>query len=241
MKKTAEKSFYPAAGYVLAVAWLMCLLAVFLKEQFLLSGMISTIVCIVLTLVLTVVLTVLNICFRKKRAWLLWVINAVMMLVSALYCLLLAGLFTLVYGSPEQWKEAAELGLSGLEMSRISEYDDHDSFLGDGTSMKVYGFSYAEEAADRMEQAEGWHPLPLDDSVNRLVYGDEEHNSYLTDSQNRVLAPEVEKGFWYFEDRQAKNEKEKYSTNVFGRYSYNFTAALYDEQTGRLYVLKLDT
>lgn len=238
MEKTARSSFYPAAGWVLAALWLLCLLPVILYQEmcfpavFLSMGM---------RLVLTLALTIVNICFWRKKKWALWIVNGVMLMISALYLVLFSSLLMLKYGGPSEWKEAAGVGLSGIGMSRISEYDDHDNFLGDGTSMKVYSLSSREKGIARMQQGEGWRPLPLDENASRLAYGDEEHLPYLKDSQARTLAPKIQEGFWYFEDRQAQDEESKHSTDVFGRYSYNFTLAIYDANAERLYILKLDT
>lgn len=220
-------------GWTLAVLWGIA----FLLFAPLDSGIIGI---IGIQLVLTAALTGVNIYFRKEKNILLWIVNGLEFLPVVFYLILMMSLWQLENGTRQDRRDAARVNLSGVPINRISEYDDHDNFLGDGISMRVYGVS-KEESAERIKNAEGWRPFPLDRNAKKLLYGDPESLAYLHDSEQRTLAPYLENGYWFFEDRQAQDDEEKYSTDVLKRYSLNFTMALYDPVMERLYILDMDT
>lgn len=220
-------------GWGLAALWAMAFL--------LIAPLDSGIVWIIgFQLVLTAALTGVNIYFREEKNILLWIVNGLEFLPAAFYLILMMSLWQLENGTRQDRRDAARVNLSGVSISRISEYDDHDNFLGDGISMRVYGVS-KEDNMEIIKNAEGWRPFPLDRTARKLLYGDAESLAYLHDCEQRTLAPYLENGYWFFEDRQAETEEEKYDTDVLKRYSLNFTLALYDPVMERLYILDMDT
>ena len=70
-------------------------------------------------------------------------------------------------------------------------------------------------------------------------HGDGLLHMELTFSQEDALAvdwPVPARGWWYLEDRQ-----EDETEDMWQRYSYNYTFAVYDPDTGILYYQELDT
>ena len=48
-------------------------------------------------------------------------------------------------------------------------------------------------------------------------------------------------GIYYFKDRFAENYPEEADTNINDRAAYNITFAIFDLDTNKLYIYKLDT
>lgn len=192
--------------------------------------------------VLTVVLTVLNICSWRKKRWGLWIANGMLLAFMAVPLILFGGLYALDNGSSSDQRTVKELGLTKVSASLEARYDDHGGFHGDGVSMEVYGVD--EAAVEQMQTLPGWRRGPLDETAVILAYGSSteengQRGPYITDQDHRVLAPQKDWDYWYFEDRQAEGDA-RYSTDVLDRPSLNFTLALYD-RSGRLYVFRMDT
>ena len=53
--------------------------------------------------------------------------------------------------------------------------------------------------------------------------------------------PKTKNGIYYFKDRFAENYPEEADTNINDRAAYNITFALFDLDTNKLYIYKLDT
>ena len=131
-----------------------------------------------------------------------------------------------------------ELGVDLSSGTEVSSYDTH-SGNGDGTSCTVLDFA-DHSLAGQLEDASDWTPLPLDPTAQALVYGISEDTvsigPFLTDADGAPLVPEIQTGYYRLLDRQ--NNKE---VPLLERFSFNFTLALYDTDTDRLYVCELDT
>lgn len=56
-----------------------------------------------------------------------------------------------------------------------------------------------------------------------------------------VSVPQVESGYYFFQDRHREAEDPGDPSNLFSRNAYNFTAALYDAGSETLYYYELDT
>ena len=233
--RSKNPQLYPVIGWVLTGLWALCFFGVFIQNANVVLGALS------IQTLIAVVLLVLNICFRKEKRWGLWIVNALQLAGGAVQLLLALSVYFLFYGGPDVRKDAARLNLSGVGIYKISKYDDHDDFFGDGIRMKVYGVE-PEKAELQMQNSEGWHSLPLDENAQRMVYGNENSGPYLVDSEGRTLAPEVQNGYWYFKDRHSQCAPgQQYNTDVLNRASVNFTLAIYNTQTERLYLLDMDT
>ena len=159
--------------------------------------------------------------------------------------LLLAGLTACKTKTPQNLaSEALNLDLSAG--SAVSSYDTH-SGNGDGTSCIVLPFQ-DDAVLEQIQASDAWHPLPIDQTTQVLVYGlsgETGENSwqigpYLTDDSGNPLVPEVQNGYYVLLDRQAEDGKAP-GSDILDRGSFNFTFGLYDTDTDTLYCCELDT
>lgn len=237
-----QKHFYPAAGWILAVLCLMLLLLPAAAGEH--SGKL-VFAGFSLGAVLALVLTALNIRFWRKKQWVLWIANGLLLVFAAIPLFMFSSLQVLENGSPADQRAVKELGLSDVSARLETKYDSHGGFHGDGISMAVYALD-KDAAVGQLQTLPGWRKGPLDENASTLSYGsgtqaNRQQGPYITDQDSRPLVPQKDWAYWYFEDRQAeKSSDERYSTDVLNRSSLNFTLALY-ESSGRLYVFKMDT
>lgn len=116
-----------------------------------------------------------------------------------------------------------ELDLSGGTVARFE--DSHGGFLGDGlTAAEVE----IDGLAETLAAAPGWKPLPPSESTAQALglCGLEEL---------------PEEGWCYLYDRHSNSADPYDDTQLHQRYSWNFTAAVYDSGLGRLYFYRFDT
>ena len=119
--------------------------------------------------------------------------------------------------------------------------DTHGGFLGDGECYAEVKFSN-NSVSDIIKNE--WQKLPLTNNLNTVIYGGEVETEF---GPGTVLSfvddkiPKVKNGYYYFEDRHSDSTNKKDDTDIFNRYSYNFTVAIYDLDTHTLYFYALDT
>lgn len=119
--------------------------------------------------------------------------------------------------------------------------DTHGGFLGDGECYAEVKFS-DNSVSDKIKNE--WHKLPLTDNLNTVIYGGEVETEF---GPGTVLSfvddkiPVIKNGYYYFEDRHSDSKNKKDDSDIFNRYSYNFTVAIYDSDTHTLYFYALDT
>lgn len=77
-----------------------------------------------------------------------------------------------------------------------------------------------------------WHALPLTENLAGQVP---------RINGEAACALEAEKGYYYFRDRHSEAEHDWDEEPIMGRFSWNFTLAVYDTDTRTLHFLKLDT
>ncbi len=140
-----------------------------------------------------------------------------------------------------------ELGieLDGGEM--IYGYDGHGGFHGDGTACIVLSFS-EDAVLEQIEKNTAWRPLPLNETAHILCYGittqtengTVSRGPYLTDGHREPYLPPIEKGYYLLLDRQPEAYKQ-WGENMLDRPSLNFTLAIFDTETNRLYYCAMDT
>ncbi|MDE6922483.1 MAG: hypothetical protein K2P01_02895 [Oscillospiraceae bacterium] len=135
-----------------------------------------------------------------------------------------------VCGGSREGKELRQIGRAldvDLSAGTLVRFEDsHGGFLGDGKSV-------AEIAIDGLEgelaETSGWRSLPMTDSAAQAV---------------RLCGEEgalVEDGFYYLYDRHSDSADPYDDSQLHERYSWNFTAAVYDSGNGRLYFYEFDT
>ena len=123
-------------------------------------------------------------------------------------------------------------GFSKKSFTVIEELDTHGSFLGDGSYYLILDCSDNPEAA--LKIVADWKQLPLSWNLKRIMYGS--HNL-----SEEAHMPKIENGYYYFEDRHSKATDPSDDSDLFGRGSYNFSLAVYDADTHRLYYFEFDT
>ena len=85
-------------------------------------------------------------------------------------------------------------------------------------------------AVEEAVSSAGWSLFPMEPELEEHLYPDGAGASDWPDW------PVPARGWWYLEDRQ-----EDETEDMWQRYSYNYTFAVYDPDTGILYYQELDT
>ena len=89
-------------------------------------------------------------------------------------------------------------------------------------------------ALAQIENNNVWTPLPSDETVQALLYGD--YSGFVCDENGNSLIPEIKNGYSMLIDKQDKS-----LTNMLERASLNFVLGVYDTDTNTLYYYELDT
>lgn len=154
--------------------------------------------------------------------------KGIFVLFSALFCVLSAcGGENGAQQELQRIEKALDLDLSGGTLERFE--DSHGGFHGDGlTAAEVTVEGLVEELAN----AGGWRPLPMSDSTAQAIR--------LCEAEDETVE-ETAEGFYYLYDRHSQCSDPYDDTQIHSRYSYNFTAAVYDSRQGKLYFYKFDT
>lgn len=151
---------------------------------------------------------------------------------------LLLGCILTGCGSLTVEPDQKELMITLDSAKKESEVDTHGGFLGDGYSLTVYSCDDG-LVLTRIQENKEWKTLPLDDVTEKLIYGKNGIGPYLCDEELNPIFPQVENGYYILIDRQDKETAE--GREILDRYSFNFTIGLYDTDTNKLYVGRLDT
>ncbi len=113
-----------------------------------------------------------------------------------------------------------DLDLSMAEV--IIESDTHGGFHGDGETVIQLRVG---DISEQIKGKPGWNETPVADEL--LPY------------TLRFGAPQDV--YWYFFDRHREAEDRYDPTAISGRFSYNYTFAFYEPESGILTFYKLDT
>lgn len=159
---------------------------------------------------------------------------------------LLTSILLLAGCQPKKNKEITNsVGVDASAGSEVLSFDDHGGFHGDGTSCVVLEFNDNEDVMKDIESDENWRSLPFDENITALVYGVKgegfEIGPYLTDENGESIVPDIQNGYYCFIDRHSESENKYDDSQVLNRSSLNFTLAIYDTDTDRLYFIKMDT
>lgn len=147
--------------------------------------------------------------------------------------LLLAAMF--YDGTAEQ----TAFGLAPEDYTVVTETDSHGGFLGDGLYTLVLDCGQNRDRA--LETVEGWKPLPLSEPLRLMMYGGEKDGTVYDYLGEESLLPEIENGWYFFEDRHSESRDPADDAPLLDRYSFNFSLAVYDADTDILYYFALDT
>lgn len=118
--------------------------------------------------------------------------------------------------------------------AKLELKNTHGGFHGDGeTFTKIYlTQEQSEKVENKIKENEHWRELPLTEIVaNATGIFDKE-----------MKMPEIENGYWFYLDRNSE-ATDKYNENDMykGRYSRNYSVAVFDSYSDILYYYELDT
>lgn len=130
---------------------------------------------------------------------------------------------------------ARKLDIVLPQPAAVTSGDSHGGFHGDfhGDGLLHMELTFSQEDALAVEEAvssAGWSLFPMEPELEERLYPDGAGASDWPDW------PVPARGWWYLEDRQ-----EDETEDMWQRYSYNYTFAVYDPDTGILYYQELDT
>ena len=132
------------------------------------------------------------------------------------------------------------MGFDKRDFTVVTEVDTHGGFFGDGFYFLTLDCSMNRENA--LEHIKDWEKLPLSVNLGFAVYGGEKDGiGYGPLLAETVDIPQIEHGYFCFTDRQSEGADNHSDAELFNRYSYNFTLAIYDTDTDRMYYWELDT
>lgn len=153
-----------------------------------------------------------------------------------LLCLLLITVLAIVGCSGEDtW-----FGFRSKDFTVIQTEDTHGGFQGEGMTGVILDCSENREKA--LELVADWKELPLSENLSLMFYGGERDGVYYAyDFAAQANMPKVEHGFYCFQDRHSKSTDSGSDAEILDRGSYNFSMAVYDSDTDRLYYFELDT
>lgn len=129
---------------------------------------------------------------------------------------------------------ARKLDIVLPQPAAVTSGDSHGGFHGDGLLHMELTFSQEDAlAVEEAVSSAGWSLFPMEPELEERLYPD---GAGASDWPDWPDWPVPARGWWYLEDRQ-ENETE----DMWQRYSYNYTFAVYDPDTGILYYQELDT
>ena len=131
-------------------------------------------------------------------------------------------------------------GFSKRSFTVVEEVDTHGGFLGDGSYYLILDCSDNEAAA--LSIVADWKRLPLSENLSLIMYGGEKNGrSYGYYLFKEAHMPVIENGYYCFKDRHFEAKDVSDDAELFNRFSYNFSLAVYDIDTNRLYYFEYDT
>ncbi len=140
----------------------------------------------------------------------------------------------------KRWSK--ELGVP-LKDGQIVQYaDSHGGFLGDGMTKAVIQFSDSEVLEEIEKQ---WESVPLTENLAQMAYGAESEEFYrnplIQNEDGTPFFPKVTDGYYWFMDRYSQSADPRDDSDLLNRHSYNFTLAVYDSGSNKLYYAVVDT
>ncbi|MDO5649504.1 MAG: hypothetical protein Q4G11_02780 [Gallicola sp.] len=163
-------------------------------------------------------------------------------LIMGILIVVLAGIFTFLL-KPESII-SINTGLN-VYSGKMEKYQNESGPMGDGVTMAVVDFG-KEDMKNKIQRNNRWKPLPLTENLKILNYGTsgKEEGGRLpttTDEENKPFIPEAKNGYYLFRDRQPEAKDPQEDKDIFTRSSMNFTFALFDADTNKMYYYKYDS
>ena len=142
---------------------------------------------------------------------------------------------TILYKPDTKQHIKNELNLDISSCTIIKEENTHGGFHGDG---EYFAKANCKDNNKILKQLSKWKSFPLPKVLNQIVYGDEKTTNSLAKEKE---IPKINNGLYYFVDRHSGWPIPTDGSNIFDRYSFNYTFAIYDKDTKKLYYYELDT
>lgn len=155
---------------------------------------------------------------------------------------LLASLFLLSLKPTANYiSETTEyFGFAKKEFSVVEELDTHGGFHGDGSYYLILDCSDNKEKA--LDLVDTWNQLPLSKNLNLIMFGGEKNGvTYGYELAKEAHIPKIENGYYIFEDRSSESKDSTDDKELLNRSSFNFSVAIYDCDTNKLYYFEFDT
>lgn len=218
-------------GSLLSLLWLVSSI---LKGSSLIEIMTALIALIIGTTYALTYMFSLNKTWGEKKFSIKTFIPIVHCLIAFVFLLSLESIGNYVSESREYF------GFTKKDFSVVEEIDTHGGFLGDGSYCLILDCSGNRENA--LEQVKNWNKLPLSENLNLVMYGGEKDGiSYGYNLAEEARIPRVENGYYIFNDRSSESKDSADDSELFNRYSFNFSIAVYDSDTDRMYYFEFDT
>ena len=131
-------------------------------------------------------------------------------------------------------------GFDADEFVILEEKDTHGGFHGDGNKYMILDCSKNAEKARNL--VKDWKSLPFSENLNLYMYGGEKKGeSYGYKFAEEAHLPIIENGVYKFVDRHSEAKDPYDDSELLDRYSINFSVAVYDFDTDKLYYFEIDT
>ncbi len=147
-------------------------------------------------------------------------------LIAVLFLLLLTPAGNYVSNTREYF------GFSKKDFTVVEELDTHSGFLGDGSYYLILDCS--DNRKEALDKVKGWKKLPLSENLERIMYGG-------CELAEKAHIPQTENGYYIFEDRSSESTDSTDDTELFDRYSFNFSIAVYNCDSDKMYYFEYDT
>lgn len=138
------------------------------------------------------------------------------------------------------------MGISVASCEVLQEKDSHGGFFGEGQTFVELQATETEFDHIVGKMTSKWKDFPLTENISQAVYGKvtKEGNDMpliVDEDSNSKLIPSIEKGYYYFEDRNDLSIDSADDSKLFKRSSYNFTLVICDEDRNKIYYIEYDT
>lgn len=122
----------------------------------------------------------------------------------------------------------------------IVDNNEHSGFLGDGEY--YVKAECLDEEKNLTKQVSSWNKLPLSENLQLIMYGGHKDGiEYGYELAKKLDIPEIKNGYYFFIDRHSESKDKFNDENIFDRYSFNFTLAMYDSDFNVFYYYEFDT
>lgn len=158
----------------------------------------------------------------------------------AIHCFIALLFLLMLNPMSEHLADKKHFSFSKNDFLVVDELDTHGGFHGDGSYYLILDCS--ENKAKALENISDWEKLPLSENLNLIMYGGEKDGvTYRYNLAEEAKMPYVKNGYYCFKDRHSESKNPNDDSELFDRYSFNFSLAVYDIDTDTFYYFDFDT